>query len=248
MPWKDWAADDDRIAAEIDSRHAARRPRSLRQASTETLLADVGAVALPQQKAALAELNRRGPQPALLPMLEELPLDDRYFPVSRALKLLGSRVVPIARRWAVTPEHPMRWRAHCVLAAHGDDTDVPALIAGWDWLDSRPDSRCGYDELATGLARIGGGTARAIVPRLRRLWRSPHSYERGAYLGALLTLDPDHVHPRLIEGLWDCEADVRRLAAEHVSLDPDVKERLAFLEVDRMETEAVRTAAGARLA
>ncbi|MEK8107288.1 hypothetical protein NKG94_22840 [Micromonospora sp. M12] len=58
----------------------------------------------------------------------------------------------------------MVWTAYLVLAKHGDDSDVPALLAGWDWLDRRTDDRCGYDDLAVGIARIGGRAARAVVP------------------------------------------------------------------------------------
>ncbi|WP_127508793.1 hypothetical protein [Actinoplanes solisilvae] len=163
--------------------------------------------------------------------------------MSCALSLLGPQALPTARRWAATPQHPMRWSAQRLLAAHGDETDVPALLTAWDWLDSRPENRCGYDTLATGLARIGGDDARTIVPRLHRLWFSPHSYERAAYLRAALALDPEHVAPRLFEGLWDCEADVRRVAAENAELT----ERLAFLEADPMEDEEVRASARARL-
>ncbi|MBL7260013.1 HEAT repeat domain-containing protein [Paractinoplanes lichenicola] len=151
--------------------------------------------------------------------------------------------LPTARDWAATPGHPMRWRAQRVLAEHGDETDVPALIEAWDWLDSRPEDLCGYDEIATGLARLG---AREVLPRLRELWFSPHSYERASYLRAERILDPERVRPRLVEGLWDCEADVRELAAEHAPLEPRVVERLAELKDDPMEDERVRDAARLR--
>jgi hypothetical protein len=247
-PWQDWATTDDRIAAEIDSHPIPRPERPMKQTPTAELLSAVGTGDLAGQKATLRELNRRGPQPALLSMLDGLPLDDLRYPVGRAVDLLGDQALPVARRWAATPGHPMRWTGHRALAAHGDDTDVPALLACWDWLDSRPHDRCGYDLLATGLARIGGDAARTAVPRLHHLWCTPHSYERAAYLRALLVLDPDQVHHRLTEGLWDCEAEVRRLAAEQVSLEPAVEERLAMLRDDQMEAEEVRAAARARLA
>ncbi|GAA0573468.1 hypothetical protein GCM10010172_67660 [Paractinoplanes ferrugineus] len=246
-PWKDWATVDDRIAAVINSRRGPSCPRPLRSAPTDDLLAAVATDNVGRQDTALRELNRRGPQPGLLPMLDALAVDDLYFPVGRAVTLLGAQALPVARLWASVPGHPMRWSGYRALAAHGDDSDVPALLAGWDWLDSRPDDLCGYDELATGLAHIGGDSVRAVVPRLRRLWGSPHTYERAAYLRALLVLDLERVHLPLAEGLWDCEADVRQLAAEMAPLEPEVEARLAVLRDDKMETTQVRAAARARL-
>jgi hypothetical protein len=110
---------------------------------------------------------------------------------------------------------------------------VSRLLTGWDWLDARPDDRCGYHELAAGLARIGGPAAMQAAARIRRLWFSPHSYERARYLRALLQLDPPGAEPLLHEGLWDCESGVRLLAV---------------LRDDPMETTDVRAAATDRLA
>ena len=87
-----------------------------------------------------------------------------------------------------------------------------------------------------------------VLPRLRSLWFSPHSYERAAYLSALMTLDPSGARRRLVEGLWDCEANVRLLSATHVLLDKHTSERLRYLRDDPIETAEVRTAAAARLA
>ena len=181
-------------------------------------------------------------------MVDDLPSHDLRGPLSRAIELLGAEALAPARKWAVTPGHPLRWSAYRVVAAHGDDSDVPALVAGWDWLDTQEDDRCGYDTLATGLARIGGPEAQAVVPRLRRAWHSPHSCERAAYLRALQVLDGDYVWRFLTEGLWDCESDVRTIAAGHAPLDPVVRRQLAALRADPAETPEVRTAAGRRLA
>ncbi|WP_127508796.1 transposase domain-containing protein [Actinoplanes solisilvae] len=67
-PWTDWAGADDRIA----SWPPARRAPSLREAPAETLLTTVSDGDLAGQRAALYELNCRGPQPAMLPMLDRL--------------------------------------------------------------------------------------------------------------------------------------------------------------------------------
>jgi hypothetical protein len=141
----------------------------------------------------------------------------------------------------------MVWTAYLVLAEHGEDGDHPALFAAWEWLDRRTHDRCGYDALATGIARIGGPAARAAVPRLRRAWFSPHSYERATYLRAVTALDPDAARLLLREGFWDCESDVRRFAAEHAPLDDTTRDQLRYLRDDPMETTEVRATATRRL-
>ncbi|GAB7045205.1 hypothetical protein [Catenuloplanes indicus] len=131
-----------------------------------------------------------------------------------------------------------------LLATHGDVTDIPVLVAGLDRLDARPDDRCGYDELVSGLARIGGPPAATTLPRL---WFSPHSYERASYLRALATLDLAGAQRKIIEGLWDCEADVRLLAVQRTPLDDRIRQRLQYLRDDPIETAEVRAAAMDRL-
>ncbi|MEU8301476.1 hypothetical protein AB0C04_29835 [Micromonospora sp. NPDC048909] len=135
---------------------------------------------------------------------------------------LGTLALAAARTWVTTPPHPLFWTGLRLLAAHGGQADVPALVAGLDWLDSRPNDLCGYDELVKGLARIGGPRATEELPRLRRLWFSPHSYERAGYLRARMALDPDGASGCLSEGLWDCESAVRLLAARQVTLERSI--------------------------
>jgi hypothetical protein len=120
------------------------------------------------------------------------------------------------------------------------------LLADWDCLDNH-DHRCGYDDLAEGLARIGGPAAAMVVPRLRRLWFSPHSYERPSYLRARMTLDPDGADRWLTEGLRDCESQVRLLAARHAPLNDLTFNGLRYLRDDPIEEDDVRAAAAARL-
>ena len=160
---------------------------------------------------------------------------------------MGVLALPAARRWAEAADHPLTWTGLRLLAAHGDASDAPALVAGLDRLDARPGDRCGYDDLVSGLARIGGPTAAAALPRLHRLWFSPHSYERAAYLRALVTLDPAGSQRKVIGGLWDCEADVRLLAVQRTPLDDRIRERLLYLRDDPVETAEVRDAAANRL-
>ncbi|WP_432988674.1 hypothetical protein [Dactylosporangium sp. CA-233914] len=160
----------------------------------------------------------------------------------------ASESLPAARRAAADPTSGEYWRGLCVLAEHGAESDGPALLAGLEWLDRRPDDMCGYDRLVDGLARVGGDAARRALPRIRSLWFSPHSYERATYLRARLTLEPDACAGALTEGLWDCEADVRLLAVRHVSLDAKLERRMEYLRDDPIETPEVRAAAAERLA
>jgi hypothetical protein len=126
-------------------------------------------------------------------------------------------------------------------------TAVPLLLDGVAWLDSRPDDLCGYDVLVTALARIGGPGTAGVPKLLRRLWFTPHSYERTSYLRAYLRLDPEGAISGLREGLWDCEEGVRLLAVRRVPLTTRIRERLAYLRDDPIEAPEVRGAAAGRL-
>jgi hypothetical protein len=160
----------------------------------------------------------------------------------------STQALPAARRVAAEPGSGPYWQSLCVLAQHGDESDGPALLAGLEWLDRRPDDMCGYDRLVDGLARVGGDAARQALPRIRSLWFSPHSYERATYLRARLALEPDACAGALTEGLWDCEAEVRLLAVRHVPLDAKLEQRMEYLRDDPIETPEVRAAAAERLA
>ncbi|WP_433725425.1 hypothetical protein ACQP2Y_06330 [Actinoplanes sp. CA-051413] len=162
---------------------------------------------------------------------------------------------PAAPKLAVPPgdeeretADPDRWNRLLLAAAHGDESDVPLLLDGIAWLDTRAGDRCGYDRLVDGLARIGGPGTAGVPKLLRRLWFTPHSYERASYLRAYLALDPDGAESGLREGLWDCEGDVRLLAVQRVRLSSWIRERLVYLRDDPIETPEVRDAAAARLA
>jgi hypothetical protein len=193
-------------------------------------------------RSVLRELARRPGEPELLDVLNTMDTAGLDGAIGRAVAQLGSAAVPAARRWAAA-DGPLREAAVSTLAAHGDETDIPVLLAEVARLDSTPDHLCGYDELVTGLARIGG----PVTAILRRVWLTPHSYERASYLRAYRIADPAVAESLLVEGLWDCEEGVRRVAAEHVALDAETRERLGYLRDDPMEDAGVRGAAAARL-
>jgi hypothetical protein len=134
-----------------------------------------------------------------------------------------------------------------VLAEHGEARDLPVLIgeltAHWEARDW-----CGPDWLAAGVARFSPWAADA-APLLRRFWlRTPHSYERPAYLRALAAIDPAGLDHAYFECLWDCESDARLLGIASAPDTVPVRERLAQLRDDSMEEPQVRSAAAARLA
>lgn len=194
-------------------------------------------------RVALREFARRPAEPELLAIAPTLD-SALGGSIGRALLPLGVIAVPAARSWAAD-DGPLRDAAVRVLAAHGDESDLPVLLAEIAALDARPDHLCGYDELVTGLARIG---CSGLPDILHRLWPTPHSYERTDYLRARLVADRPGAEEWLVEGLWDCEEGVRELAVEHVARTPEVRDRLTYLRDDPMEEPGVRGAAAARLA
>lgn len=249
-PWTAWAHRDERIATAVQA--AKHRPRPRRPFADEPTAALLALLREPDRsddwRPALRELRRRPPEPGILDLVEDLAASKAAGSLPGVIDPLGALALPAARRWIQTPGHPLTWTGLRLLAAHGDAADAPAVVAGLDWLDARPGDRCGYDDLAGGLARIGGRTVAAALPRLHRLWFSPHSYERAAYLRALVTLDPVGARRKVTEGLWDCESDVRLLAAQQTPLTERIRERLRYLRDDPVETAEVRAAATARLA
>ncbi|MFF2081752.1 hypothetical protein ACFVXG_44150 [Kitasatospora sp. NPDC058162] len=201
--------------------------------------------------AALCALSRRRvPEPALIPLVPALGAADgtRQLPyLNRALEPLAERAVPAAREWAVSGQEWLVWLGTGVLAAHGDESDVPLLLAELErhWVD---ESWCGPDGLARGLARFGPGAGGA-VSLLRRFWLyTPHSYERAAYLEALAAMGSAGMDQAFTESLWDCESGARLSGVEHAPERPEVGARLRYLRDDPMEEREVREAAGRRLA
>lgn len=251
-PWLTWARQH-AWATRPDTDRAHGRPDPHRDRPTGELLALLLDRDLPPaaKTRALFEITRRGPEPALLDLAEHLVLDTpvrRPVPgLGRALRALGPRAADHARRWSADPDHPLRLIATRVLATHGDHRDVELML---HTLERPPgDDWCGYDVAATGLARLPGSTAaHRAVPILERLWSdTPHSYERAAYLGALVALSPVRPDHLLIEGLWDCEEDVRAFAAARAPLTRETRARLRELADDPIETTTVRAAAADRL-
>jgi hypothetical protein len=254
-PWSRWAGSDRRIDVLIQRAQPSvswRCPsltyRDAPVAGLLSLLADPD-TSSETLSAVLHEFARhRDPERRLLDIADQLAArsDVRSIGLVHALTKLGPQTVRHARQWARNPSHPLWWRAMVELTEHGDAADVPALLDALDRLDSDKDEWCGYDALARGFARLG---VTEVAPRLRSLWcRSPHSYERAAYMNALLTLDPDTTRQQLPDVLADCEGDVRMAAARHAPLTGEVRRRLGWLRESPIENMDVREAAAERLA
>ncbi|MFE7527181.1 hypothetical protein ACFU7Y_15855 [Kitasatospora sp. NPDC057542] len=194
--------------------------------------------------------HHRDPEPGLVPLVPSLGTADgkHSLPlVTGLLARLGAHAMPAARDWAASGTRWLAREGLRVLAGHGEPQDVPVLLAQLekDWAHR---TWCGPMLMAQGLARLGPEAAGA-VPFLRRFWvRTPHSYERPAYLRALAAIDPAGLDEAYVESLWDSQAEARLLGVERAPDRPGVRERLAYLRDDPMEESEVREAAGARLA
>ncbi|MEU3792386.1 hypothetical protein [Streptomyces fructofermentans] len=199
---------------------------------------------------ALRELNGRGPTGELIALVPSLGSRNSPRPLPglvRAVERLGAAAVPAARSWAADDRPWLARLGADVLADHAGPEVLPGLV---EELAAQWAARawCGPDRTARRLARFGPAAAGA-VPHLRRLWlRTPHSYERTAYLEALAAMDRDGLDHAYTESLWDCEETARLLGTAAAPAHPDVLERVAVLRDDPMETADVRSAARTRLA
>ncbi|MER7703913.1 hypothetical protein ABTX81_13540 [Kitasatospora sp. NPDC097605] len=125
--------------------------------------------------------------------------------------------------------------------------DVEALVGRLerDWVEKR---WCGPVHTARALAGFGT-EARGAVSLLRRFWLwTPHSHERVGYLEALAAIEPAGLDGIYAECLWDCEEAARLMGVERAPDGVEVRGRLEYLRDDLLEAEAVRAAAGERLA
>ncbi|MFK0258653.1 hypothetical protein [Streptomyces sp. NPDC090445] len=199
---------------------------------------------------ALRELSRRDPVEGLIPLVPSLVTPDGRRPLPllrRAVDRLGALAIPAARLWVSDEREWLARLGSDVLADHLGPEVIPVLLAELadQW---RTRAWCGPDATARRLARFGPAAAGAVAD-LRRFWlRTPHSYERAAYLEALAAIDPGGLDYAHTESLWDCEERARLLGVVHAPDHPQTLERIAALRNDPMETPDVRAGAEVRLA
>ncbi|MEU4029177.1 hypothetical protein [Streptomyces anulatus] len=239
-----------RFGIEVQSRPSSTRPSrtGLRTADLLPLLADPRTENATKVDA-LRALNSREPSAGLIPLIPSLGTPDGRRPLPllrRAVERLGTAAVPAAHVWA-QDERP--WLAQLgadILAEHPGPEALPGLV---EELAEQWTARtwCGPDQTARRLARFGPDAADA-VPYLRRFWlRTPHSYERTAYLEALSAINRDGLDYVYTESLWDCEETARLLGIASAPAGLETLGRIVLLRDDPMETPEVRAAARARL-
>lgn len=198
---------------------------------------------------ALRALNGREPAEGLIPLIPSLGTSDGRRPLPllrRAVERLGALAVPAAHSWA---RDDCPWLVQLGADVLADHPGPEALLGLVEELAKQWAARtwCGPDRTARRLARFGPDAAEA-VPYIRRFWlRTPHSYERPAYLEALAAIDRGGLDYVYTESLWDCEERARLLGIASAPASPETLGRIAVLRDDPMETSEVRAAARARL-
>jgi hypothetical protein len=261
VPWPGWRGRDPHIDAVVGAARArvelartARGSPDLEPMTTCELIAVLGSSTAdrPAKVSVLAQLRRREPAPELLDLVASTK--DPSLPLlGRELRRLGPQAIAAARSWAASPGYPLAWTGQLILAEHGDDSDIPALLAAIEHLDA-VGGWCGYDAITAGLARILTAAdaepvaKNQLVRRLRRLLKaSPHSYERASYLDSLRLLDPVGIAGVLPIFLLDCEPGVRLLASKHTPLTDDARRWLTEISKDPLEEDDIRKAATERI-
>ncbi len=237
-----WAERHPRIAA---ARRPDIRPHVPRTVVADRSDAELAALARGRgdsATAAILELGRRR-SPLILDLAEELlPVGDYDGPLCRAVRDLGPVALARGRTWA-TGERSYRDVGIDVLAAHGTERDVPVLLDALETALGEDD----WDLAAGPADGLGRLRSRAAIPLLLHGWeQSACSHLRTNLLGALTGIDAHVAEPYLVEGLWDCEDGVRRIAAGAVPLEGEARTRLRRLRQEAAEDPEVRSAAAAR--
>jgi hypothetical protein len=238
-----WAERHSRIAA---ARRSEARPHEPRPRFAQRADADLAAVARAHgdgATAAILELGRRR-SPLVLDLAEELlPAGDYDGPLCRAVRDLGSGALARARTWA-TEQRSYQDVGIDVLAAHGTGPDTPLLLEALGTALGEED----WDLAAVPADGLGRLRSRAAIPLLMHGWeQTACSQLRTNLLGALAGIDPHVAEPYLLEGLWDCEDGVRRIAAGTVPLEGEARTRLRRLRFEAAEEPHVRSTAAGRL-
>ena len=247
-----WAARQPRVAAALarqrEAGRAARRAMAAapaRGAQSEDELLELARRRGEGAIAAIFELGRRR-TPALLDLAEEL-LPQRPSRVGgavcRALRDYGPETLPRARAWAAARGGCADMGLH-ILARYGTRQDIPLLMEELHGAVARREWG-GAAGPIEGLGRLRAGEA---VPLLKTAWtESTYAYRRPRILAALTRTAPHTAESYTVEGLWDCEEDVRAEAARSAPLTRETQLRLRRLQQDGAEEPGVRAAAGARL-
>ncbi|MFF8276121.1 HEAT repeat domain-containing protein [Streptomyces lateritius] len=223
------------------------------------------AVAGPQDRAAIVEAARSGPDgarcaalhylaesrdPAVLDLIEAAAGSDSRTVAEAAVsafeRMCGEAAVDRARGWVHRPD-PLGAAAAGVLASRGGARDAHLVLGALRETvrAEGPDATALYT-LVDGAGRLGIACA---APVLRHVYRETASSQlRGRTARALAATDPTFPTGFAVECLWDCEETTREVAALHAETgDVRVAERLRRLAADPAEEAEVQTAVRNRI-
>jgi hypothetical protein len=217
----------------------------------ELLVAAANAPDLPMRRAAILALGQQGRREVLAIAEANTHATQRgalQGAIALALEAMPlSQTRALAHDWLGADDWARRRKAAGMLAAWAEDEDViPARRALERELDRGLD---GDVYVVCSLAEALGRCAlHGPFEELTRAYEElPYSYGRRYVVTALAAADPTFAGDVAVECLWDCEREVRQLAAERV--DRRVRlatQRLAELSADEAQAASVRRAGAAR--
>jgi hypothetical protein len=214
----------------------------------ELLVAAANAPNLPMRRAAILALGRQGRREVLEIAEQNTSQAERgklQGAIALALEAMPlSQTRALAHDWLGSDDWARRRKAAGMLAAWAEDEDlVPARSALSRELDRGLDGDvyvvCSLSEALARCAVLGP------FEELSRAYEEiPYSYGRRYVVAALAAADPTFGGDVAVECLYDCEREVRQLAAQRV--DRRVRlaaQRLAELAADPAQAASVRRAA-----
>jgi hypothetical protein len=215
----------------------------------ELLVAAANAPELPMRRAAIVALGRQGRREVLEIAEQNTSQAERgklQGAIALALEAMPlSQTRALAHDWLGSDDWARRRKAAGMLAAWAEDEDLaPARAALARELDRGLD---GDVYVVCSLAEaLGRCAVHGPFDELSRAYEElPYSYGRRYVVNALAAADPTFSGDVAVECLWDCEREVRQLAARCV--DRRVRlaaQRLAELAADPAQAASVRRAAG----
>ena len=215
----------------------------------ELLVAAANAPDLPMRRAAIVALGLQGRREVLEIAEQNTSQAERgklQGAIALALEAMPlSQTRALAHDWLGSDDWARRRKAAGMLAAWAEDEDLaPARVALARELDRGLD---GDVYVVCSLAEaLGRCAVHGPFEELSRAYEEiPYSYGRRYVVAALVAADPTFGGDVAVECLWDCEREVRQLAAERV--DRRVRlaaQRLAELAADPAQAASVRRAAG----
>ena len=214
----------------------------------ELLVAAANAPDLPMRRAAILALGQQGRREVLAIAEENTHQAERgklQGAIALALEAMPlSQTRALAHDWLGSDDWARRRKAAGMLAAWAEDEDVaPARNALSRELDRGLDGDvyvvCSLSE-ALGRCAVHGP-----FDELSRAYEAiPYSYGRRYVVSALAAADPTFGGDVAVECLWDCEREVRELAAGRV----DRRVRLAAQRLDELAADPAQAASVRRAA